>query len=82
MEIKRKFRPSPFTRELYTEQLEVWVKQKELYDNLINIGLAENTKELIMESYNIIINQIEKANICINTGRLRRGEYPYKRLRK
>ena len=52
MEIKRKFRPSPFARELYTDNLEIWVKQKELYDNLINIGLIENTNEMIMEFKN------------------------------
>ena len=82
MEIKRKFRPTPFTRELYKDNFETWTKQKDLYDYLLNAGLNDEAKVIMLESYKLVNKELENANICINTGRLRRGEYPYKRLRK
>jgi hypothetical protein len=81
MEIKRKYRPTSFVRELYENSIESWMKQKVCFENLIRLGISRYGFD-VTDMYNTLLGQIEEYNEFKRTGRLLRGEFPIKRLRK
>ena len=82
MEIKRKRRPTKFQREIYEDNIGIWVKQRELFEKLMAIGVSDDAKEYVDEAYSTTMKQIEDYNDIKSTNRTRRGEFPIKRLRK
>lgn len=82
MEIKRKYRPTKFQREIYEDNIGIWVKQQEMYEELMAIGVSDDAKEYVNEAYAMVLKQIEDYNDITSTNRTRRGEFPIKRLRK
>lgn len=83
MDIKRKYRPTKFQKEIYEDNIGIWVKQQEMYEELMAIGVSDDAKEYVNEAYDIVLKQIEKYNAFKSANhRVRRDEYPIKRLRK
>lgn len=83
MDIKRKYRPTKFQKELYEDNIGIWVTQQELFEKLMTIGVSEDVKEHVNEAYCTVLEQIEKYNAFKSANhRVRRDEYPIKRLRK
>lgn len=81
MEIKRKRRLTKFQREIYEDNIGIWVKQQEMYEELMAIGVCDDAKEYVDEAYAMVLKQIEDYNEIKSTNRTRRGEFPIKRLR-
>lgn len=83
MDIKRKYRPTKFQKEIYEDNIEIWVKQQELFEELMAIGVSDDAKEYVNEAYDTVLKQIKKYNAFKSANhRVRRDEYPIKRLRK
>ena len=85
MNIERKVRPTKYQRELYCD--------KEYYDMCVRqIELMLELKSLIPDDDPMLFNinniikmcntSIDRYNKYMSTNRTRRGEFPFKRLRK
>lgn len=82
MEIKRKYRPTKFQREISESNIEVWMKVKEQLEDLMVNETSEDIKEYVTDAHSTIMKQIEDYNEIKSANRTRRGEFPIKRLRK
>jgi hypothetical protein len=85
MNIERKVRPTKYQREIYCD--------KEYYENCVRqIELMLELKSLIPDDDPMLFNidsiiemsntSIDRYNKYTSTNRTRRGEFPFKRLRK